>query len=237
MSNKHSYEEFLEIIKILRSENGCPWDIEQTHESLRPCMMEEAAEVQSAIRRFGRTGDAENLKEELGDVLLQVVMHAQIAKEEGIFEMEDVVDGIAEKMIRRHPHVFGEVSVSGSGQVLENWEEIKKQEKAGREEASFPLREIPEELPALARAVKVLKKAGKCYGVQSTYEESLKKAGQALECLQNCKPESGSQQIGEAVGNLLMAVSDISALCKLQQEQILADRIEEFIEKYESDQV
>ena len=129
MAEKYTYEDFLEIIKTLRSENGCPWDKEQTHESLRPCMMEEAAEVIAAIRILRETGNAENLREELGDVLLQVVMHSCIAEEEGIFTMAEVVNEIAEKMVRRHPHVFGDTEVDGSAQVLQNWEEIKKKEK------------------------------------------------------------------------------------------------------------
>ena len=120
MAEKYTYEDFLEIIKTLRSENGCPWDKEQTHESLRPCMMEEAAEVIAAIRILRETGNAENLREELGDVLLQVVMHSCIAEEEGIFTMAEVVNEIAEKMVRRHPHVFGDTEVDGSAQVLQN---------------------------------------------------------------------------------------------------------------------
>ena len=103
--DRYTYEDFLDIIAMLRSENGCPWDKVQTHDSLRPCMMEEAAEVLAAIRIYDTTGNAGNLQEELGDVLLQVVMHAQIAKEEGIFTMEDVVNDVAQKMVRRHPHV------------------------------------------------------------------------------------------------------------------------------------
>ena len=127
--DRYTYEDFLDIIAMLRSENGCPWDKVQTHDSLRPCMMEEAAEVLAAIRIYDTTGNAGNLQEELGDVLLQVVMHAQIAKEEGIFTMEDVVNDVAQKMVRRHPHVFGTVEANTSEQVLQNWEEIKKQEK------------------------------------------------------------------------------------------------------------
>ena len=138
-SKKYNYEDFLDIIETLRSENGCPWDRQQTHMSLRPCMAEEAAEVNAAIRILNETGSFENLREELGDVLLQVVMHAQIAKEEGLFAMEDVVSEVAEKMVRRHPHVFGNLSAKDSEEVLENWEEIKKKEKEGKNQAAFPL--------------------------------------------------------------------------------------------------
>ena len=111
----------VQVIARLRAEDGCPWDREQTHASLKAACVEEAAEVVGGINILEQTGNAENLKEELGDLLLQVVMHAQIAKEEGLFTLEDVMRGITDKMIRRHPHVFG------------TWAEIKKQEKEGKE--------------------------------------------------------------------------------------------------------
>lgn len=127
------FEKFKEIIARLRAKDGCPWDREQTHMSLKPACIEEAAEVICGINIFEQTGNADNLKEELGDLLLQVVMHAQIAEEEGLFTMDDVIQGISDKMIRRHPHVFGEETVSDSGEVLTRWADIKKQEKAGKE--------------------------------------------------------------------------------------------------------
>lgn len=233
MNKQYSYEDFVEIIKTLRSENGCPWDKEQTHDSLRPCMMEEAAEVVAAIRILEQTGNAENLREELGDVLLQVVMHARIAEEEGLFSMEDVVTEVAEKMVRRHPHVFGEITVESSGQVLENWEEIKKKEKEGKEWIASPLREIPPELPALTRAPKVLKKVDKYYSDSATYEESVEKLKKAAEQLSKIEPTQYNVDIEGRVGDILLAVSDISRICKLSQEQILTDRIEDIIDLYE----
>lgn len=119
------FDEFLETIATLRAPGGCPWDMEQTHESMKGCLMDEAEEVIQAID----AKDDENLCEELGDLLLQVVMHAQIAAEEGRFTMEDVVCGANEKMIRRHPHVFGEIKVDSLEDQLKLWEEIKAQEK------------------------------------------------------------------------------------------------------------
>ncbi len=229
----YSYEDFLKIIEILRSENGCPWDREQTHMSLRPCMMEEAAEVVAGIRIFDETGNFENLREELGDVLLQVVMHAQIAGEEGLFTMEDVVNEVAEKMVRRHPHVFGEISVNSSGQVLENWEEIKRKEKEGKKELQSPLREIPKELPALTRAQKVLKKIDKLYQPGEDYAASLKKLRETVDRMEKIVPESYSGDLSTAVGDLLMAVSNIARIGKLSQEQILTDRIEDLIKQQE----
>lgn len=127
------YVRFLGVIERLRAKDGCPWDREQTHASLKPSCIEEAAEVVCGINIFEETGNPENLREELGDLLLQIVMHAQIASEEGLFDMEDVCRDVADKMVRRHPHVFGEVTVADSGEVLKNWDEIKKNEKSGKE--------------------------------------------------------------------------------------------------------
>jgi len=126
------FERFNEIIKRLRAKDGCPWDREQTHESLKAACIEEAAEVVCGINILNKTGDPANLREELGDLLLQVVMHAVIAEEEGLFTMDDVIREVSEKMIRRHPHIFGEAKADTPSEVLKNWEEIKKKEKAGR---------------------------------------------------------------------------------------------------------
>lgn len=140
-----SFDELKAVVKKLRAEDGCPWDREQTHMSLKAACIEEAAEVICGINVFDRTGDPENLKEELGDLLLQVVMHAQIAEEEGAFTLDDVICGIRDKMIRRHPHVFGEISVSGSEQVATNWEQIKQMEKEGKQDITSFLPEAFDE--------------------------------------------------------------------------------------------
>ena len=134
-----SFDEFAAVIRRLRAKDGCPWDREQTHGSLKAACIEEAAEVICGINVYEKTGSGENLKEELGDLLLQVVMHAVIAEEEGIFTLDDVVNGIREKMIRRHPHVFGDTKVENPEEVLVNWEEIKKREKAGKADVSVYL--------------------------------------------------------------------------------------------------
>lgn len=233
MNRKYTYEDFLEIIRTLRSENGCPWDREQTHESLRPCMMEEAAEVIAAIRIYNQTGNAENLREELGDVLLQVVMHASIAEEEGLFTMEDVVNEVAEKMVRRHPHVFGTVQADDSQQVLKNWEEIKKKEKEGKSWIESPLREIPKELPALTRAPKVLKKADKFYDRKIDYEQAAETLRKGAEHLAEFSEEERQEALGKELGDILIAVSDIARLYKLPLEQILTDKIDDLIEECE----
>ena len=148
------FENFKQIIARLRAKDGCPWDREQTHMSLKPACIEEAAEVICGINILDQTGDPDNLKEELGDLLLQVVLHAQIAEEEGLFTMDDIIKGISEKMIRRHPHVFGETVVSDSGEVLENWDKIKKQEKSGKEWTADYLPDAFEEAKVLIDAAK-----------------------------------------------------------------------------------
>ena len=131
MNRKQGAEAFLrleEIVKRLRGEGGCPWDREQTHESLKRCCIEEAAEVVCGVNIFSATGKADNLIEELGDLLLQVMMNVRIAEEAGSFTMEDVLNGVSDKLIRRHPHVFGEVHVDTAGEALSSWESAKKGE-------------------------------------------------------------------------------------------------------------
>ncbi len=125
-NRKYDFNDLIEIIAALRAPGGCPWDIKQTHESLKECLIEESGEVIDAIDNR----DDDNLCEELGDLLLQVVMHAQIAAEEKRFDINDVIQGVSEKMIRRHPHVFGDVKVTSQEESLALWNEIKKQEKA-----------------------------------------------------------------------------------------------------------
>ncbi len=230
---KYTYEEFLEIIAALRSENGCPWDKVQTHESLKPCMMEEAAELLASIRIFDKTGNPENMIEELGDVLLQVVMHAQIASVEDLFTMEDVVNEVARKMVRRHPHVFGTGNADTPDEVLVNWEEIKKEEKKDKDWVESPLREIPRELPALTRAVKVLKKIDKHYDKGNTYEQDVEAVCRLAESLRDCEPEKENEKLQAVLSELLLHVSDVARIAKIPQEQILTDKIDDLIDKYE----
>lgn len=244
-STNYTIEEFKEIIEILRSENGCPWDKVQTHESLKPCMMEEAAEVLAGIRILNQTGNGENLKEELGDVLLQVVMHSQIAKEEGLFSFENVVDDVSRKMIRRHPHVFAKEGRKADtvSEVLTNWEDIKKQEKQGKEWAKQPLQEIPMELPSLARGTKVAKKLNKLYPPQPDMRqaaENLRECSQRVALLTEQLTEKGeSQQIlkeelEKQMTELLWQVCRIAGNYKITVEQLLTNRIEDVIQEFEA---
>ena len=168
MEKKKDFYEFCEIIEKLRSPGGCPWDREQTHESLKKCLLEEAYETCDAIDE----GIPEKVADELGDVLLQVVMHAQIGKEEGTFTIDDVTDAVSRKMIERHPHVFGDVTVKDSAEVLDNWEEIKKA-KRGQKSVYESMQAVTTSLPALSKTTKIIGKAvkGNLYSVEE--KESL----------------------------------------------------------------
>ena len=163
---QYTWEDFRGIIARLRAPEGCPWDRAQTHQSLRGCMIEEAYEAVDAIRILSETGNSENLQEELGDVLMQVVLHSQIAEEEGLFNLEDVVDGISRKMIYRHPHVFGSAQADTPEKVLRSWEELKKKEK-GDPAPEEEIAAVPRCLPALIRTQKIQKKLEKYYGAFS----------------------------------------------------------------------
>lgn len=152
-----SFEELVSIMKLLQAPGGCPWDREQTHDSLKPYLIEEAYEAIEAID----SGSDERLAEELGDVLLQVVFHAEIADREGRFTIEDVVQSIIDKLKRRHPHVFGEAIAEDSAQVIKNWEEIKRREKREKKEGGSVLDGLPRDLPALIKARRIQEKVSR----------------------------------------------------------------------------
>ena len=233
MSEKYSFEDFVKIIERLRAKDGCPWDREQTHDSLRSCMMEEAAEFVSSVRIYHESGSAENMREELGDILLQVVMHSVIAEEEGLFTLGDVIEEVSEKMVRRHPHIFGTVEVDSSEQVLQNWDEIKKKEKEGKSWIESPLREIPKELPSLTRGPKVLKKIDKLYEAAPAREETAEKLLETVKELSACGEKTEKKQVEKLFGDVLLGLCEIARREKIPAEQVLMDRIEELIEEKE----
>ena len=233
MDERHTFTDFVQIIETLRGENGCPWDREQTHQSLRPCMTEEAAELLASIRIYEKSGNAENMKEELGDILLQAVMHSVIAREEGLFTIDDVIEEAVQKMIRRHPHVFGTVTADDPEQALQNWEAIKKEEKTGKSWMPSPLREIPEELPALARACKVIKKADRLYGLPEGAETLWPRMEKTLASLRAAQEDGRPTEVRERYADMLWLLSELAYRERLAPEQILADKIAEKVELLE----
>lgn len=227
MEKKYTLEDLQAVIARLRGENGCPWDRVQTHESLRADMLEEAYEAVDAIDKK----DMENLKEELGDVLMQVVFHTAIEEEQGGFTMADVIQGICEKMVYRHPHVFGELSVDTAEQVLVNWEKLKKKEKH-MECQTDVLKSVPEALPALTRAKKVQKKAADVgfdfYEAGGALEKVKEEIGELETALAQ---ENGN--IEEEFGDILFAMVNVARFLQINPEFALTKATKKFINRFE----
>lgn len=226
MDKAYSFDEFLRIIRRLRGEEGCPWDREQTHESLRQCLIEECYEVIEAINNK----DSQNLCEELGDVLLQVVMHSAIAEENNDFTIEDVITEESKKMIRRHPHVFGDLDVESSEQVLRNWEDIKSLEKKDVSPKQELLK-VPKALPANIRAEKTQKKAVKLGlelgSTNQVFEEITKK----LQKLNNAVATGENPLIFDEFGDLLFDIIKLSLLLQINAENSLTNATNKFINR------
>lgn len=226
-TNQYNFEELMEIIRILRSEDGCPWDREQTHESLKACLVEECYEVVEAINNK----DKENLCEELGDILLQVALHSVIGEESRDFSINNVIDGISKKMIHRHPHVFGDVVVDNSKEVLKNWEEIKKEEK-GEETVSEAMQRIPKALPANIRAIKVQKCASKVGFEFADYEEAQNKIIKELNELYLARKEGRKSHIEAKYGELMFLVVNLSRFLQENAENSLTNATDKFINRF-----
>lgn len=219
-------DQLRDIIAKLRSPNGCPWDREQTHASLRAGLIEEAYEVVEAIN----TGDDANLCEELGDLLLQPIFHAQIATEEGRFTFDDVTRTIVEKLIRRHPHVFGEDRCADSAEVLRKWEDIKRAEKGDRVVSA--LDGISGGLPALMRAEKVQKKAARVGFDWSEVPPVLAKIREEIAEVEAELAEANSAKIEEEIGDLLFAVVNLARKLKIDGETALQRATDKFADRF-----
>ncbi len=226
MDKKYTFEEFMDIIRYLRSDKGCPWDRKQTHESLERYMLEEAYESVEAIRN----GDLDNLCEELGDVLLQIALHASIAEEKGEFGIEDIITAESEKMIRRHPHVFANQEDIDAGQVVKNWDEIKKEEK-NQKSTSDILLNIPKALPALVRAEKAIKKAGKTEEENSP-SEVLKSLTESLIQLKKEVENGEREHLEDNFENLLFHIVNLSVILHLNAENSLTNATNKFINRF-----
>ena len=226
--SRYGWEDFLEIMRLLRSPGGCPWDTEQTHQSIRREFLEETYEILDALDR----DDPAAMCEELGDVLMQVVFHAQIEKELGRFTMDDVVDGIAQKMVYRHPHVFGgTMQADNSEQVLVNWEVLKRNEKGQRSTADA-IEAVPHTLPALWRAEKVQKKTAKTgfdwtdpMGALEKLEEEVRELRVALE---SGKAADAPHGIREEVGDTLFMAAKIAQMAGVDPEDALHRSCDKF---------
>lgn len=225
--DNYNVADLIDIVEILRSPEGCPWDREQDHKSIRRDFLEETYEVIEAINK----NDKELLLEELGDVLLQVVFHTQIEREQGTFELSDVADGICKKMIERHPHVFGEVKADTSAEVLENWDVIKKRTKKQKSQTESML-SIPREFPALMRADKVQKKAAKVGFDWDSADGAFDKVAEEFTELKTAVANGDKDNMREELGDLLFSVVNVSRFIGVDSEEALTGSTDKFIDRF-----
>lgn len=225
--DKYDFDDLVYITHLLRAPGGCPWDREQTHESIRRDFIEETYEVIEAINKQS----SEMLCEELGDVLLQVTLHSEMETEKGVFNIDDVCDGICKKLIERHPHVFGDVTVSSSGEVLTNWDAIKKNSKHQKTQTESMLA-VPREFPALMRADKIQKKARKSGFDWENADGAFDKVFEELSELKEALTENNRQSIEEEFGDLLFSVVNVSRFIGCDSEECLTKATDKFIKRF-----
>lgn len=225
--NKKALDELILILKQLRGENGCPWDKVQTHESLKPCLIEETYEVIDAIEKK----ESNALKEELGDLLLQIVFHTNLAEEQGNFDMGDVIQAVCKKMIYRHPHVFSNAEANSVGDVLVTWEEMKRNEKSN-ETYTQSMKRIPKGLPALMRSNKVQKKAANVGFDWENIQGAFDKIKEETEELIEIYDQQDMEKKQEEVGDLLFAVVNAARFLKVDSEDALNKTISKFINRF-----
>lgn len=225
--DKYNIDDLLRIMEILRAPGGCPWDAQQTHQSIKKDFIEETYEAIEAINK----DDKELLKEELGDVLLQVVFHCEIERGENSFDFSDVADGICKKLIERHPHVFGEVKVSGTDEVLSNWDDIKRKSKGQKTQGSSMLK-VPKELPALMRSQKIQSKAKKAgfdwddiSGAFEALESEIKELKEAI-------GKKDADSIEDEFGDVLFSCVNVARFIDVDSEEALTRSNEKFIRRF-----
>jgi len=228
MENKtdQSFHSLVEIMKKLLDPEGCPWDREQNHKTLKPYMIEEAYEVCEAIDK----NNPEELKEELGDVLLQVIFHSELARRERQFDILDVIKGICDKLVSRHPHVFGSLNVKSSREVLANWEEIKRKEKKKKKPSI--LDGVPQEMPALALACRIQERASNVGFDWEKIDDVWKKVKEELREFSDAKKKGDQEKIEEEFGDLLFALVNLSRFQNINPEQALRKTIRKFIDRF-----
>lgn len=223
----YKIEDLLDIMKILRGENGCPWDQVQTHQSIRKNMIEETYEVVEAIDKE----DPILLQEELGDILMQVVFHSQIEESEGRFTFDDVCDGVCKKLIVRHPHVFGNLSVADSDEVLTNWDSIKRKTK-GQTSFTETLQSVPAVLPALMKSEKIQSRAAKAGFEYPNIAGAMYDLVSEVEELKQAITDGNQENIDEELGDVLFSCVNVSRFAKIDSEHSLTKSCNKFISRF-----
>lgn len=226
-SNKFTLEQLIEIIKVLRSPEGCPWDREQTHKSIRSNFLEEVYETVDAIDRENFS----DMREELGDVLMQVIFHSVLAEEAGNFTFEDVVDEVSTKLVYRHPHVFGDTKVKNTDEVLDNWEKLKQIEKK-QHSYTETLTSVPAAFPALMRAAKVQKRASKAGYDFTTVNDAFMKIKEETDELEGLIGTERISHIKEEIGDILFSVVNTARLIGIDCEEALTLSTNKFTARF-----
>ncbi|HOQ14035.1 MAG TPA: nucleoside triphosphate pyrophosphohydrolase [Bacillota bacterium] len=225
---RYEFSDLCDIMMLLRSKDGCPWDKEQTHESIRSNFIEETYEAVEAIDK----NDMKLLREELGDVMLQIVFHAEMERERGVFDINDVIDDICKKLVLRHPHVFGDVVADTSEEVLSNWDAIKAQEKE-RKTISDKLRSVPAPLPALMRADKLGRISRKAGFDFTSVDDAFDKIGEEAAEVKRALSSGDTSAITDEIGDLLLAVVNTARLAGVESERALNLACEKYIRRFE----
>jgi len=223
-----SFDRLVDVVAMLRSDNGCPWDLAQTHESLKADLIEEAYELIEAI-------DAKVPKkicDELGDLLMQVMLHSQIATDRNEFGVDEVIENLTEKLVRRHPHVFGSVVATDENEVLENWEEIKRGEDGNKDRKSS-LDGIPHSLPSLQRAEKIQKKASRAGFDWDTTEDVLPKLQEEIDEIEESIRNDDITEIEMEIGDLLFSVVNLCRFLNVQPEEALRKSTRKFADRFQ----
>lgn len=224
------FHELVEVVRRLRGPNGCPWDREQTPQSLRGCLLEEAYEVLDALDRQ----DVDDVRDELGDLLLQIVFQAQMASEAGAFDIDAVIDGVAAKMVRRHPHVFADTVVTDTAEVLRNWSRIKSAERAAKGDRGDPsvLSGLPTELPALHAAHRIGEKAARVGFDWPTAEAAMAKVHEEIRELEEALASGSSARIEHELGDALFALASVGRLAEQNAEAALRTALARFTRRF-----
>ena len=224
---RYNFDDLVQIVRILREPGGCPWDMEQTHKSIRENFLEETYEVIEAID----TDNKELMQEELGDVLLQVLMHSDMARTDGWFTIDDVANDISSKLIVRHPHVFGDVTVSSTDDVLKNWDDIKRKTKEQRTQ-SEAMAAIPSVYPALMKAQKVQEKAKKAGFDWNDAEGAFQKVAEETSELKEALAGGNTAEVQDELGDLLFSVVNVARFCGCEAETSLDMATKKFMERF-----
>ena len=227
--HKELFDQLVQVFAALRSENGCPWDREQTHESIKPDLIEETYEVIEAID----AGDSGKLREELGDLLGNVMLHAQIARDEEEFDINDVIKILTEKLIRRHPHVFGDQDANDADQVIESWERIKRSE-SGYEDRKSALDGVPDRLPNLQRAQKLQRKAARVGFDWNDVSDVLPKIDEEIAELKESIQDGSRKDIELEIGDLLFSIVNLCRFLDVRAEEALRKANRKFVSRFKT---